>query len=120
MLPLAYTLAVLINCIILWWWFGREFTGFTCALTKTLFQTFSASVIMGLATYLGLNIFDNIFNINTLFGIFMQGFLSGIIGIMVGILILKLLKNQEIEEIWKTLHHKIWKAKPLPVDMVEI
>ena len=49
-----------------------------------------------------------------------QGFLAGIFGIIVGIIILKLLKNQEIAEIWKTLHHKIWKAKPLPVDIAEI
>ncbi|MFA7252877.1 MAG: murein biosynthesis integral membrane protein MurJ [Candidatus Paceibacterota bacterium] len=120
MLPLAYTLAVSINCLILWYSFGREFAGFTKALTQTLFHTFSASVIMGLATYFGLNIFDNIFDLNTLFGIFMQGFLSGIFGIIVGIIILKLLKNQEIEEVWKTLHHKIWKAKPLPAEVVEI
>jgi hypothetical protein len=50
----------------------------------------------------------------------MQGFLAGLIGIIVGILILNLLKNQEIVEIWKTLHSKIWKAKPLPVDIAEI
>jgi hypothetical protein len=75
---------------------------------------------MGAVSYLCLNIFDNIFNINKVFGIFMQGFLSGIIGILAGIIILKILKNKELEEIWRTLHHKIWKAKPLPVDIVEI
>ena len=41
-------------------------------------------------------------------------------GIIAGIIILNLLKNQEISEIWKTLHHKIWKARPLPVDIAEI
>ena len=47
-------------------------------------------------------------------------FLSGILGIIIGIIILKLLKSRELVEIWKTLHHKIWKAKPLPADIVEI
>jgi len=120
MLPLGYTLAMFINCILLWICFRNEFAGFTKSLRGTLFQSFSASVIMGLAAYLSLNIFDNFFNINKVFGIFMQGFLSGIVGIIVGIIILKLLKNKEIEEIWLTLHHKIWKAKPLPADIAEI
>jgi hypothetical protein len=75
---------------------------------------------MGFVSYLSLNIFDDLFNLNTTFGIFMQGFLSGIVGIIAGIIILKLLKNKELEEIWTTLHHKIWKAKPLPADITEI
>jgi putative peptidoglycan lipid II flippase len=120
MLPLGYTLAVFMNCLLLWVYFDREFKGFTKSLLGTLFHSFSASVIMGAVSYLCLNIFDNIFNINKVFGIFMQGFLSGIIGILAGIIILKILKNKELEEIWRTLHHKIWKAKPLPVDIVEI
>jgi putative peptidoglycan lipid II flippase len=110
MLPLGYTLAIFVNCILLWVYFSFEFPGFTKALRNTLFHSFSASVIMGLVSYLGLNIF----------GIFMQGLLSGIIGIIVGIIILNLLSNQEIREIWRTLHHKIWKAKPLPVDIAEM
>jgi putative peptidoglycan lipid II flippase len=120
MLPLGYTIAVGINCLLLWICLGQEFSGFTRSLRATLFHSFSASVIMGLVTYFSLNIFDKIFDLDTVFGIFMQGFLSGIIGIIVGIIILNLLRNQEIREIWRTLHHKIWKAKPLPVDIVEM
>lgn len=120
MLPLGYTLAIFINCILLWFYFGKEFVGFTKALRRTIFQSFSASIIMGAVAYLGLNLFDNVFNLNTVFGIFMQGFLAGILGIVGGIIVLNLLNNQEIKEIWKTLHHKIWKAKPLPADIAEI
>jgi len=120
MLPLGYTLAVLINCILLWKCFAKDFVGFTKSLQGVLFHSFSTSVIMGLFAYLGLNVFDKVFNLNTVFGIFMQGFLSGIIGIVAGVIVLKLLKNKELEEIWQTLHRKIWKAKPLPVDISEI
>lgn len=120
MLPLGYTLAVSINCFLLWFYFNKQFTSFTGSLQKTVFQTFSASIVMGFAAYLGLNIFDDVFNLDTVFGIFMQGFLAGILGIIVFIVVLKLLENQEIKEIWKTLHHKIWKAKPLPVEITEI
>jgi putative peptidoglycan lipid II flippase len=120
MLPLGYTLAVFVNCILLWVYFGQEFVGFTKALRRTVFESFSASIVMGFAAYLGLNIFDDFFNLETLPGIFMQGLCAGILGIIVGIIILYLLNNQEIKEIWKTLHHKIWKAKPLPVEVTEI
>lgn len=120
MMPLGYSIALLINCLLLWISFGREFEGFTKALRNTLFHSFGASVIMGLVSYLGLNIFVKFFDINTLLGIFMQGLLSGIVGIIFFIFILKLLKNQEIEEIWKTLHSKIWKVKPIPADIAEI
>jgi putative peptidoglycan lipid II flippase len=120
MLPLGYTVAIFINCILLWIYFGREFVGFTKLLRNTLFHSFSASVIMGTISYLCLNIFDNFLNINTVIGIFLQGFLSGIVGIISAIIILKLLDNQELKEVWATLHHKIWKAKPLPPDIAEI
>lgn len=120
MMPLGYSAALLINVLLLWISFGREFVGFTKSLRDTLFQSFSASVVMGFAAYIGLNIFDDLFNLNKLHGIFLQGLLAGLFGIVVGIIILKLLKNQEIEEIWKTLHSKIWKAKPIPADIAEI
>jgi hypothetical protein len=120
MLPLGYTLAVFINCSLLWLCLGKEFIGFTRSLGATLFHSFSASVIMGLVSYLSLNIFDNIFDLNTVLGIFMQGLFSGLVGIVVGIIILNLLHNQEIREIWRTLHHKIWKAKPPLVDIAEM
>ncbi len=120
MLPLAYTLAVCVNCILLWISFSLQFPGFTHSLRKTLLHSFSASVLMGLVSYLGLNIFDKIFNLEKLFGIFMQGFLAGLLGIATAILTLLILNNQELKEIWRTLHHKIWKAKPLPVDIAEI
>lgn len=120
MLSLGYTLGIFINCILLWIYLNRDFPGFTAALRGTIFESFSASVIAGAFAYLGLNIFVNFFDINTVIGIFMQGFLAGILGIIAGIIILRLLKNQELQEIWTTLHHKIWKAKPLPADIAEI
>ena len=120
MLALGYSLGISVNCILLWVCFNKEFVGFSKSLWGTLFHTFSASVIMGAVSYLGLNIFDDFFNLNTTFGIFMQGFLAGIMGIITWVIVLKLLKNQELEEIWRTLHHKIWKVKPLPADITEI
>jgi len=116
MLALGFSLAQIINCIILWVWFAKEHADFSTPLFKTLFQSFSASVIMGFVSYLGLNLFDNVFNINKVAGIFMQGFCAGILGIVVFVLILKALKSCELEETIETLHQKFWKVRPIVPD----
>jgi hypothetical protein len=71
---------------------------------------------MGFVTYRLLAVFDHVFNINTLIGIFFQGFFSGILGISVGVGVLYLLGNAELGEVWGTLHKKIWKAKVIGPD----
>lgn len=113
MIALGFTLAQIVNCIVLWISFEREFKNFSVPLFNTFFQSFSASIIMGFVSYLGLNVFDNVFNINTLVGIFLQGFFAGIIGIISAIIVLKLLGSIELQEAWNTLHKKIWKTKTI-------
>jgi len=116
MLPLAYTFGVIINTILHWIIFSKDFSSFSRPVFKTFFETMGASIIMGYVIYLFLNVFDDVFNLSTALGIFLQGFFSGIIGIIVFILILLCLKNKEIRDIWSTLHNKIWKAKVVPTE----
>ncbi len=115
-LPLAYSLGSWFGFLIYWFLFQREFKTFAEPVLGTAFQSFSASIIMGFVAYKYLNIFDDIFNINTLLGIFLQGLFSGIIGIFCGVVLLKLLKNKEVDEMWKALHRKFWKAKVIGPD----
>ena len=65
---------------------------------------------MGFVVHRFLNIFDDIFDLNTFLGILAQGLLSGLIGIATGLLMLHLLKNKEIKEVWRSLHKKFWKT----------
>jgi putative peptidoglycan lipid II flippase len=116
MLPLAYSFGALITLITFWIIFSREFANFSAPVVKTAFQSFTASVLMGFVAYHFLNVFDNILDINTFWGIFLQGLFSGLIGIVAFVLILKLCKSAELEEIWAVLHKKFWKAKVLGPD----
>lgn len=116
MLPLGFSVGLFINLIIHWIGFGRHFPTFSRPVLKTLFQTTASSIIMGFVSYQMLNIFDDVFNINTLLGIFLQGFVSGVIGILSAIVILHLLGSLELREIWRTLHGKIWKATVIAPD----
>lgn len=116
MLPLGFTLGSIINLVIYWFAFSRQFKTFSSCVSRTFFDVFSASVIMGFVTYSFLAVFDSVFDINTLVGIFMQGFFSGIIGIISAVITLILLKNKELQEVWGTLHKRIWGAKVIVPD----
>lgn len=115
-LPLAYSIGVFFNAYCHWHSFARDYPGFTKPVMATLFQTFTASVIMGYVAFISLRFFNLFFTLDNSLGVFLQGFFSGIVGIIAGIIILILLKNEEIKEVWTTLHHKVWKAKVVVPD----
>ncbi|HTK33510.1 MAG TPA: lipid II flippase MurJ, partial [Candidatus Paceibacterota bacterium] len=115
-LALAYSLGVILNTILHWIMFEKAYPGFTKPVIETLYHSFSASVIMGYVAFQGLRLFS-FFPLEKVWGIFMQGFCAGIMGMIVGVLILFLLKNQELAEVWRTLHRKIWKATVPPAEV---
>ena len=80
-------------------------------LAKSFFQSLGASFFIGFVTYVCLNIFSPIFGTTTFWGVFLQGFISGILGILAGILVLYLLKNEELKDLIKTFQTKFWHAK---------
>lgn len=111
MLPLAYSIGTILNFILHLIFLKKELMRGEIFITKTFFQSLGASFFLGLVAYAGLNIFGPIFGTTTLIGVFLQGFISGIMGILAAILVLYLLKNEELLYIAKTLHTKFWKAK---------
>lgn len=117
MLPLGFSLGVLLNLIIHWIGFHYHHPNFSKPVLRTLFESLGASVIMGFITYEFLKVLDNVFDLNTLPGIFLQGFISGIIGIMSAVYILYLLNSRELKEVWSTFHKKIWKSNIIPPDI---
>lgn len=116
MLPLAYSLGITINCLLLWIMFEIDFKNFSKSVLRTFFQSFSASIIMGLFAYIFLNIFVIFLDINTFWGIFLQGLFSGLLSVVVFIFLLKVLKNKEIDEVWGIFHKKFWKSKVIGPD----
>jgi len=119
-LPLAFSIGVLINAFVLWICFKRDFDAPVREIARTLRQSFLAAVIMGFVAHQFLRVFDDVFDINTFVGIFLQGLLSGLFGILVGIFVLKILKNREMNVVIKTLKQKFWRAKPIAPDQDEL
>jgi putative peptidoglycan lipid II flippase len=118
-LPLSYSIGASISALLFLYVFKREFGGLGKDTPRAFWESFASSVLMGFAAYLILNLLDDIFDLHTTLGIFFQGLGAGVGGLIVGVLILYVLGNREIREIWRALHHKIWKAKVIGPDQTE-
>jgi hypothetical protein len=113
MLPLGFSIAMLINAVVLTILFQKDFRGFSRGLYRVLFQSGISAIAMGFTAYLFLNILAGLVDINTFIGIFSQGFLSGFAGIVVGVVFLKIMGNEEIDVAWRSIRRKFWKAKTI-------
>jgi putative peptidoglycan lipid II flippase len=113
MLPLAYSCGMLINAGLLVYLFSRDFGGLPLSFTRAFFHSFSGAVFMGFIAYGFLQIFALVFDQNTFWGIFLQGFCAGMLGVIGGIALLSLLGSRELKEITALLHTKFWTSKPI-------
>ena len=120
MLPLAFSIGSVANGLLLWVMFEFDFDHFSEPLLKTFSHIFSASIIMGFYSYISLNILSRFLNLDTFIGIFLQGFIAGVIGITIGILVLGLLENEELVEVTETFKKKIWKTEAISPDTTDI
>ncbi len=112
LLPLAYSIGTILNAVLHWVMFEREFAeGMTRNISRSVWHSFLASIAMGAVAYEGLNFFALMFDKNKFLGVFLQGFLSGILGIAAGVLVLIFIKNPEFETVRIAMRHKFWKAK---------
>jgi len=113
-LPLAFTLGLVANLFVLWRSFRKDFGAFPPILAKSFWQSSATALSAATASYLLLQVFAPVFDQTTFWGIFGQGFLAGLGGIFVGIIMLLKLKNEEVIEISRSLKQKFWRrAKPI-------
>ncbi len=121
MLPLAYSIGSIFNFFAHWILFRRDFMqGHPWELSRTFFQSLTAALCLGIVSYATLAFLGPIFGLSSFWGVFGQGLIAGILGILVAVLALKLMKNKEIENVLTSLHHKIWGTKvfsPGPEDL---
>ncbi|MEK7471082.1 MAG: lipid II flippase MurJ [Patescibacteria group bacterium] len=111
MLPLAYSIGTILNFVLHWVFVKKDFMPNESFITKTFFQSFAASFFLGLTAYLSLNIFSPIFGTTTFWGVFLQGFISGIFGIIAAIVVLYLLNSEELKDLMQIFTTKFWRAK---------
>lgn len=109
-LPLAFSLANIINFVVLlklfakkinWWHPQRILNSFSKVVLATL--------LMGLVAYSLLYILDLFLDTHTFIGIFLQGILAAIAGIVVYCLVMILLKSPEIFKLKQILFKSVFK-----------
>lgn len=110
-LPLAYSCGTILNFLLHWIFVKKDFIPGEPYIAKTFFQSLGASFFLGLVSYLSLNILSPIFGTTRFMGIFLQGLISGIFGVAAAVIVLYLLKNQELQDLTETLATKFWRAK---------
>ncbi len=120
-LPLAYALGSLVNVALLWKIFHRDFlVGYYSGLRRTAFEVGSASIILGIVAYYMLTIFDDLFSLSTFMGVFLQGFCSGLVGIVAFCGILILYKNKEYKAVVRALRKKFWQHRVIAPEQAEL
>lgn len=118
-LPLAYSLGTIASALASWVFFSRTFGRLDRRVMRTLWESFASAVLIGFVSYGFLNLFSLVFDLHTTLGIFLQGLSAGLGGITAGILTLYLLGSVELQEIWRAMHNKIWRAKFIGPDPTE-
>jgi len=111
MLPLAYSIGMIINAGLLWWWFQRDFNAFSSRISRAFLESTFGSLIMGAASYELLFVFASLFNLQSGLGIFLQGLCAGIGGVLVGVIVLLALGNEEIKEMITAFKEKVWSVE---------
>ncbi|KKS16368.1 MAG: Integral membrane protein MviN [Parcubacteria group bacterium GW2011_GWB1_41_6] len=116
-LVLAFSSGSILNAFLLWIYFKKDFASPAEVPPKAgrrrdgaFFQMFLASLTMGILAYLGLRMFNNIFDNRTFLGLLAQGGLAGLMGMAGWFFVLKIMKNSELEEILSALKRKFWKT----------
>jgi putative peptidoglycan lipid II flippase len=119
-LPIGYTIGTILNAIFLWVMFRFEIKKWDIGVVSNLLHSFCASVLGGTAAYLFLNFLDDFLNLNKTWGIFIQGFVSGFIGLLVIYLFLKILKSSVLMETERAIIRFMEsKVKPVGSDIVD-
>lgn len=120
-LPLAYAMGSILNFFLIWVLFKKDFLyNKKLNLSRTFIESSTSAIVMGLVAYILLGLFSGIFNINTGIGIFMQGFISGVLGMLSGIFVLYILKNKELFDIVHALKNKFWNNRVIAPEQADI
>jgi putative peptidoglycan lipid II flippase len=118
MLPLGYSVGMTVNVLLLLFLLRKEFPLIVSGMKKAFLHSFSASVFLGFVAYHSLQVFAWFFDLDTFLGIFFQGFLSGVLGLLAWAFLLHVLENKEMQEIKSALHRKFWnKEKPIAAEL---
>lgn len=120
MLPLAYTIGLLFNLIILTIAFVIDYRYRWRVIANSIGRSLVGAVWGGITAYLLLNYLGPHLDLNTVFGIFTQGFIAGLGGLLINFIVLLILGSQELKEIFMAIRHKFWQKEAIVPEQAEL
>jgi putative peptidoglycan lipid II flippase len=109
-LAFGYSLAVIVQSVILFAVFSWIVSFKMNGLLRSLIVSLMAAIVGGISAYIALNFFVVGINPETFVGIFIQGFLAGVVG-CVGILLTYAgFNSPELNEVYASFHKKLFKT----------
>jgi putative peptidoglycan lipid II flippase len=109
-LILAFTIGQFLQLIVLMMVSVKTFSISYGRLGKLFLEALVAAVAGGFSAYAALVFVVNGINQNTFIGIFLQGLVAGVMGLIAIVLVYRLFKAQELFEIYRSFHSKIFKT----------
>jgi putative peptidoglycan lipid II flippase len=109
-LPLGYSCALLLHSLLIIICARKYIFVSARLLIKPFFQSFAASLFAAYMAYTTLNYFVTAFTTDTLFNVFVQGFVAAAAGSAGYVLMQYVFKNKELREIYRTLKRRLRKG----------
>lgn len=113
LLPFAFSIGQWILFVILLFGIGHVRKIFSKQFFLSISQSFAGAGVFALASYVSLQLLSGIFDLNTFFGIAMQGITSGLIGFLSGFIFMIIIGNKEVSVVLHTSLKKI-KGQSIP------
>lgn len=107
---LGYSVAIVIQMILLFIFAAKKFKLQGSILNLHIVRSFSAASVGALSAYATLNFFVDGINNETFLGIFIQGLFGGVVGLFGVILTYYVLKSPELHEALASFHAKLFKT----------
>ena len=120
MLPLAYSVGSIINGVLLVTFFAWDYSFKIWPIITSAGEDLAATILGGVTAYFLLNFLSHYFDLQTVAGIFAQGFLAGIGGLLVNALALWILGSKELTDISRAIRHKFWQGEALLPEQSEL
>ncbi len=123
LLPLAFSIGQITNAVMLWFRFTRRWRLRGAPLEdlrRMILHICAAGIVGAGVAYLALQALSFATRSDTLFGIFIQGFLAGVCGAVVYLFVIRLLNHNELKGMVAVITSKFWKQRPVAPEQPEL
>jgi putative peptidoglycan lipid II flippase len=118
-LAASFTLCSFVNCLILIFILRRQIGAFGGReILSSFAKVASSSLVMGAVVYFLLPILEKVFDLQRFWGVFLQAFIAGMLGIAVFIVCCRLLKCPEYFTLEASLKKKLFKKIEIDAEII--